>query len=150
MIQTESGAGPFKKKRASFRWPIAIGVVALLIAGVIIFMERTPPGPPPATLTLLSEPAGAAVSIDGHASGVTPAQLNELHAGQVRVKLALEGYQPLDADLPLAAGAAAAQLQAGEDRAAEDHRAAQERSAGRRSERGRDAARDHAAPLEHH
>jgi serine/threonine protein kinase len=103
-IRTESGAGPFKQA-SNKQLPLAIGlgVVAIAVAALLV-IKRTPAGPPPAQLAVKSEPAGAALSIDGRTIGITPATADQLHQGPVHLHLALEGYAPFDADLQLNAG----------------------------------------------
>ena len=62
--------------------------------------ERTATG----TLIVESRPAGAAVSINGRASGVTPLTLPSLPPGSHRVRIERAGYQPWTTTVHLTAG----------------------------------------------
>jgi TonB family protein len=55
---------------------------------------RTPVAPASGTLRVASEPAGAAVSVDGQARGITPLDLSGLPFGPHEVKVELKGYAP--------------------------------------------------------
>lgn len=46
------------------------------------------------TLVVSSEPAGAKITLDGEASGETPKTFKGISAGQHKVDLAMDGYQP--------------------------------------------------------
>lgn len=61
------------------------GGILVLLAGIVFLLSnRPPPPPPPGTVSVLSEPEGAAVLIDGQPTGHnTPAQLSELEPGRV-------------------------------------------------------------------
>jgi len=58
----------------------------------------------PATLAIASEPAGAAVTLDGAAVGETPVSLESVAAGSHRIVLTHKGYYPYESAIDLAAG----------------------------------------------
>jgi hypothetical protein len=51
-----------------------------------------------------SRPAGASVSIDGKASGVTPLTINDLPPGDYRIELSRPGYRNFAATVRVVAG----------------------------------------------
>ncbi len=58
----------------------------------------------PATLSIASEPTGAAVTLDGAAVGKTPVTLESVVAGSHRIVLTRKGYYPYESAIDLAAG----------------------------------------------
>jgi serine/threonine-protein kinase len=58
----------------------------------------------PAHLTVLSDPSGASVSVDGHALGRTPVRNASFQPGPHHVTLTLSGHQKKDRAIRLAAG----------------------------------------------
>jgi len=62
------------------------------------------------TVHVSSQPAGAAVSVDGQPRGVTPMDLYGLGLGSHAVKVELKGYEPRAQDVTLSAAAPHAEL----------------------------------------
>ncbi|MGE0785494.1 MAG: protein kinase [Sandaracinaceae bacterium] len=102
----------------ALKW-IAIAVVAIgLVGGAAYFamnmlmgpsVDDTPHGPVAApvltgTLTLDSDPSGAALSVDGRAIGPTPQTVPELSTGRHTVAVALDGYAPHEGSVEIRAG----------------------------------------------
>ena len=92
-------------RRTRFPWGRAL--VLLLVAtlvgfGAVTVVQRLREG----TLEITSEPAGAAIVLDGHPlEQKTPATVNRLQTNAPhQVQLALEGYQPWKNDVPLKPG----------------------------------------------
>lgn len=56
------------------------------------------------TLVVTSSPAGASVTVDGAAKGVTPLELEEVAKGSARVEVALPGYKTQSKDVTIAVG----------------------------------------------
>ena len=93
------------------RWPWMAAIVALaatLGAGIVVVALRpsgkrpaaTAAPPPPApvvtgSLEVVSDPAGAAVEIDGSPRGTTPVVVAGLPAGVHEVRLTRDGYAPV-------------------------------------------------------
>ena len=112
-LRTESGASPFEKPRGS-QLPIAIAIGAALVALAAAFVVRgsrqqpevqaQPAALAPAQLTVRTDPPGATLAVDGHASGRTPAENLALHAGPAKLELSLEGYNPYSTTVTLQAG----------------------------------------------
>jgi hypothetical protein len=69
-----------------------------------------PPAPPPTAATTAgglsvdSRPAGAAVTINGKPSGVTPLTINDLAPGEYRVLMTLPGYRDFATSVRVVAG----------------------------------------------
>lgn len=92
----------FPEPQAPARWPWAAGLGLLAAAGLAFLSWKffAPPLPPPSpaaakgTLRILSEPAGAAVFLNGESTGYkTPAILEDLELGKTHaVALTLEKY----------------------------------------------------------
>ena len=57
-----------------------------------------------ATLAIASEPAGAAVTVDGAAVGETPVALAAVAPGNHRLRLTHEGYYPYESEIEVSAG----------------------------------------------
>lgn len=53
------------------------------------------------SIIVASEPAGAEVSMDGKVKGVTPMTIERVDAGEHTVRVALEGYQPVQEQVKL-------------------------------------------------
>jgi serine/threonine-protein kinase len=110
-----SGAGsvvesvPPVKKSGGGKWIAlgAIGVVALLGIGALVFKDKlfpkpapqtsaavdTPAAKPKAKLVVKSDPPGAHISLNGEVrSEVTPAEIGDLPVGNVEVKVSMDGY----------------------------------------------------------
>lgn len=109
-------------------------VVALAVAGVLVWRARTPvitaspsvepslaptPAPTPTAsavpdalgrLRIESEPAGATVSLNGAARGVTPLDVEALPVGNYIVELSLRGYQPYTQTVTVTADASPVQV----------------------------------------
>ena len=112
-LRTESGASPFEKPKSS-ALPIAIAVGAALVVLTAVVLVRgsrpqpvaqtAPAAPAPAQLTVRTDPPGAILTVDGRASGRTPAENLALRSGPVKLELTLEGYNPFSTTLTLAAG----------------------------------------------
>jgi hypothetical protein len=63
------------------------------------------PGPDPVgTLEVVSEPAGGQIIVNGRPAGRTPATLENVPIGDIRVEVRLEGYEPAEAAVRLKAG----------------------------------------------
>jgi len=58
----------------------------------------------PASLAIASEPAGAAVTLDGEAVGETPVALESVAPGSHRIVLTHKGYYPYESAIDLVAG----------------------------------------------
>lgn len=58
---------------------------------------------PPAAVTIESSPPGAAISINGRASGVTPARLELLRYERVSIRVTLSGHAPFEQTIYLKA-----------------------------------------------
>jgi eukaryotic-like serine/threonine-protein kinase len=86
-------------------WPILL-VIALMIGGAWYYFFGQPKGPPPhariaVTITITSEPNGAAVSVEGTPVGVTPwAVDNAWGPGPVNVSVTAPGYRPWSGTFP--------------------------------------------------
>lgn len=79
--------------RMSWREKIVAIALALLIAEGPLRAEEPKPGTAaPGRLSIATEPAGAAVYVDGRAAGMTPLQIRSLHAGEHRVRVLKAGY----------------------------------------------------------
>jgi hypothetical protein len=71
-------------------------VACLIIAGIPVAMAATETSPLPSTggtITVVSYPVGAAVSLDGGYRGVTPAEYDNLPPGDYSVTVELAGYK---------------------------------------------------------
>ncbi len=108
MIQTESSSGPFRGKKGR-RVLVAVGS-AIAIVGFSIFLLR-PREPAPhellpaqAQLSLATDPPGARVSIDGRQVGTSPHEVSLAAGKSVRIGAQLDGYEPVERVLELAAG----------------------------------------------
>jgi serine/threonine-protein kinase len=62
------------------------------------------PSAVPGSLVIMSRPPGAAVSIDGRASGITPLTLNTISPGEHRIRLERSGYQPWTTTIKVVSG----------------------------------------------
>jgi dipeptidyl aminopeptidase/acylaminoacyl peptidase len=82
-----------RARRAAWRWAAVGGLVALAGAGFAVWRLPAPLASrqPDASLAIASTPAGAAVEVDGHLHGHTPARV-PIPAGEHRVTLRREGY----------------------------------------------------------
>lgn len=92
------------QREASFgirTWLTYAGMVVLLEQGKLVSVDRS--GQPPAKVSVVSEPDGADVYLDGSYVGSTPARL-ELPAGTYRVSMRLPGYQEWQRELRVLAG----------------------------------------------
>ncbi len=58
----------------------------------------------PSRLSIVSEPAGAAVTVDGEAVGETPVDLADVAPGTHQIRLTRKGYYPYESAIDLAAG----------------------------------------------
>ena len=89
--------GPLVRHRRALLGIAAVaGVAGAAIVGMWVL--RAPPIPPPATLLVESQPAGALVSIDGVRAGETPATLTHLRPGStVALEVEQRGYAPVEA-----------------------------------------------------
>jgi hypothetical protein len=65
---------------------------------------RASEGGPTGTLVVESRPAGAAVTINGKPSGVTPLSLDAVEPGEYRITMALQGYRPFATSVRVVAG----------------------------------------------
>jgi len=81
-------------------------LVLLLVCGLATGAGAAEPDPQTqrAPLTIASEPAGAAVFLDGQPKGVTPLRVPDLPAGDHRVRLVKDGYLDNSRVLSLRAG----------------------------------------------
>jgi eukaryotic-like serine/threonine-protein kinase len=91
----------------SGRWLVLLLVLAALAGGgYYYFFGQTPKGPPPRpkiaiTITVTSEPSGAAVNVEGAPVGTTPWAADNIWArGPVNVSLTLPGYRPWTGTFP--------------------------------------------------
>ena len=111
---------------------VVLGAAALLVVGLVgwLLMRRAPiPEPTPApvvaetpsaeptvaapvtgTLHVESDPAGAAVMVNGEAKGNTPLDLTGLPFGDLAVKVDQRGYESQTQTVSLSAAAAAAEV----------------------------------------
>ncbi len=79
---------------------IAVAVGVLVAAGIGFFALR----PVKPELTVGSKPAGATVEVDGRVVGKAPVRMKSLSPGSHRLRLTLEGHQPLERELQLTRG----------------------------------------------
>lgn len=75
----------------------------IVVVRVTPFAASLPPAPRNATLTLVTSPEGAALSLNGQAMGNGPLQ-KELAAGQYTVRAAHPGFQPIETKIEVLAG----------------------------------------------
>lgn len=68
----------------------AVGVVALLVSGCATIVA-----PGPDLVPISSKPSGAMVYVDGVPVGVTPVTVPLKRSGSGRIRIELEGYQPV-------------------------------------------------------
>lgn len=68
----------------------AVGVVALLVSGCATIVA-----PGPDLVPISSKPPGAMVYVDGVPVGVTPVTVPLKRSGSSRIRIELEGYQPV-------------------------------------------------------
>ena len=83
-------------------WPLAAAAVVILAAGIALWPTRTVPTATPALyqLAVKSSPTGAAVTLDGVATGkMTPAVLS-VEKKPSRIGLTLNGFESVEAGLP--------------------------------------------------
>lgn len=102
----------FPEPKPRTKWPWAAGLSIFLVAGLAFLSWKffTPPSPPAAaeamkgTLQIFSEPAGAAIFLNGEATGYkTPAILEDLEVGKTHaVALTLEKYGREEKSLSIA------------------------------------------------
>ncbi|MGC3992304.1 MAG: PEGA domain-containing protein [Chthoniobacteraceae bacterium] len=104
LLRLQSG-----KKRAANRWLIAGGLA--LLAGTIFAASRvdwtgvgTARADAPATLSVATQPPGALVVLDDRLHN-SPATFDQLPPGHHTLHVMLKGYEPLDRQFDLAAGA---------------------------------------------
>jgi len=98
------------KKR---RWPMLAAVAAVAIIAMGGYAARNyfvaaPPAVTTGTLVLTTNPAGAAVSVDGEARGTTPVTLT-LAAGTHQMELQTTGGEPRSLPVTITAGTQASQ-----------------------------------------
>ncbi len=104
---------PASVPRSRVRTVAAIAALVGAIGGGLIYLlGRHDPAdvvasrPAPATLTVTSSPAGAAIYLAGEPTGMTtPATLSSLEPGQIAVRLELPGYATSETTIALAPGA---------------------------------------------
>ena len=81
------------------------GLLILGFPGSELVLGATPAPPtPPGSLSVDSDPAGAAVLVDGQAQGTTPVALRALPAGDHRVRVMKDGYLDNSRVVKVAAG----------------------------------------------
>jgi hypothetical protein len=73
-------------------------IVVVVVTLLLVACESPPtalaaPGPGAADITILTQPAGAAVIVDGQARGAAPVTL-KLNPGPHRLRASLSGYYP--------------------------------------------------------
>lgn len=68
----------------------AVGVVALLVSGCATIVA-----PGPDLVPISSKPPGAMVYVDGVPVGVTPVTIPLKRSGSGRIRIELEGYEPV-------------------------------------------------------
>lgn len=68
----------------------AVGVVALLVSGCATIVA-----PGPDLVPISSKPPGAMVYVDGVPVGVTPVTVPLKRSGSSRIRIELEGYEPV-------------------------------------------------------
>lgn len=78
-------------RRAAGGWLTALLAFGMGGAGRVAFAGEAP-AQTPAALTVSSDPAGAAVYVDGQPRGTTPLTLDGIRPGDHRVKVVKEGY----------------------------------------------------------
>jgi hypothetical protein len=83
-------------------WLTYPGLVAVLEQNALVSVDRS--SQPPAKLSVVSEPAGAELYVDGSFVGSTPAML-QLPPGAYKVSVRSKGYQTWQRDLQLLSGA---------------------------------------------
>lgn len=87
-------------------WPLLVVLVLLGGGAWYYFFGQHTKGPPPrapiaVTITITSEPNGAAVSVEGTPVGVTPWAVDNTWApGPVKVNVTLPGYRPWSGTFP--------------------------------------------------
>ena len=83
-------------------WLTYSGLVAVLEQNALVSVDRS--GQPPSKLSVVSEPPGAELYVDGSFVGSTPVAL-PLPAGRYKVSVQSKGYQTWRRDLQLLSGA---------------------------------------------
>ena len=84
------------------RWPLVAAAVALLVGVLAFFGIRqfsggeAPPTEPTTTVSILTRPADALISVEGAEPTEAPLENIELAPGETRVQAERAGYEPLD------------------------------------------------------
>lgn len=73
----------------------------------VLGVELLPQPEPPGTLSVVTEPPGATVVVDGEHRGVSPIELPELTPGAHRVEISLDGHEPEERVVTVRGGARA-------------------------------------------
>jgi TonB family protein len=116
LVETHDLSGP--PRPPVMRWsggarPALVAAAAATLAVLAVWaLPRAAPVAPPvvsahAGLAVETEPAGAAVLLDGARVGFSPLRLSGLPPGAHTVRVVLEGYAPAELSLELTAGARA-------------------------------------------
>ena len=71
---------------------VALAVLLALASGPGTAISAEPPVTPMGSLSVASDPAGAALYIDGQFAGKTPVDLKELMPGDHPVRIVQDGY----------------------------------------------------------
>src|SRR5260221_12646681 len=87
---------------------LRVRVVSLLLLVTMhaALVVAAPPGARSGTskIVLATQPPGAAIFLDGQASGKTPGEVDGLGAGRYFVRLELDGYRPAELVVELSSG----------------------------------------------
>ncbi len=104
-INTESGAAPFPQPKRNLGIAVGVIIAGLVATVVLLLRPNAPPAIAVTNLTIQSTPPGATLLVDDAPVGTTPSKPLALQEATAHVQLSLDGYQPIDAQLPLKAGA---------------------------------------------
>jgi serine/threonine protein kinase len=95
-----------RSARNLWAWAAAIAAAAIVVIIVFALARRTHPAPPETaavSIRILTEPAGASVTIDGKPVGATPLPLT-VASGAHTFRFSLAGYQDAERIWPIAPG----------------------------------------------
>jgi hypothetical protein len=93
------------RPRAWKRWTVILGgttlAVGFVIGGILLYLRRTPPT---GTVTVVTNPVGAAVFLDGRGVGPSPCTLENVVVGTHTIRASREGYLLLERIVYVEAG----------------------------------------------
>lgn len=98
---------PAARVRAWHRWSVILGgatlAIGFVLGGVLLYLRRTPPT---GTVTVVTNPLGAAVFLDGRKFGDSPCTLENVVVGTHTIRASKEGYLLLERIVYVEAGQA--------------------------------------------